>query len=254
MGLDNLSVKDLLEAGVHFGHKISRWNPKMSPYIYGKRNMVHLIDVRATIRGLVKAYHFIENLARRGEVVLFVGTKRQIKSVIETEASRCGMPYVSERWPGGLLTNYQTVRSRLNRLLEIERWSKEGVLERFTKKEVSRIRRLERKLRRNLDGIRVMDRAPACVVIVDPAHEHIAVAEANKIGASIVALIDTDGDPDQVDLVIPCNDDSMKVVQGIISKLADAVIEGRTKGLGGIMPGATEAPASNNPAPEPATT
>ena len=214
----------------------------MAPYIYGKRNMVHLIDVRETVRGLVKAYHFLENLAKQGQLILFVGTKRQIKSIIETEARRCGMPFVSERWPGGLLTNYRTVRSRLNRLIEIERWETEGILQRFTKKEISKLQRLKRKLLRNLDGIRVMEHIPACVVIVDPAKEAIAVKEANKVGATIVGLVDTDADPDQIDLVVPCNDDSMKVVQILMGKVADAVLEGRGKALGAIT---TESPEKN---------
>ena len=242
MPLDSLSVRELLAAGVHFGHKVSRWNPKMAPYIYGKRNMVHLIDVRETVRGLVKAYHFLENLAKQGQLILFVGTKRQIKSIIETEARRCGMPFVSERWPGGLLTNYRTVRSRLNRLIEIERWETEGILQRFTKKEISKLQRLKRKLLRNLDGIRVMEHIPACVVIVDPAKEAIAVKEANKVGATIVGLVDTDADPDQIDLVVPCNDDSMKVVQILMGKMADAVLDGRGKALGAIT---TESPEKN---------
>lgn len=229
MALADLSVKELLKAGVHFGHKASRWNPKMAPYIYSKRNMVHLIDVRQTIRGLVRACHFLESLAVRGELILFVGTKRQIKSVIETEARRCGMPFVAERWPGGLLTNYRTVRARLNKLLEIERWEQEGVLRNFTKQEISKILRLKRKLLRNLDGIRVMERHPACVIVVDPGREAIAVQEANKIGATLIGLIDTDADPDQLDIPIPCNDDSMKVVQIIIRTLADAIAGGRAK-------------------------
>lgn len=242
MALDNISVRELLQAGVHFGHKVSRWNPKMAPYIYGKRNMVHLIDVKETIRGMVKAYHFLENMAKQGQLIMFVGTKRQIKSIMETEARRCGMPFVSERWPGGLLTNYRTVRARLNKLVEIERWETEGILDRFTKKEVSKLQRLKRKLLRNLDGIRVMDRVPACVVIVDPAREAIAVQEANKVGATIVGLVDTDADPDQIDLVVPCNDDSMKVVQILIGKLADSILEGRGKALGPVT---AESPEKN---------
>lgn len=227
MALSELSVKELLKAGVHFGHKASRWNPKMAPYIYSKRNMVHLIDVRQTVRGLVKACQFLSALARRGELIMFVGTKRQIKSIIETEARRCGMAFVAERWPGGLLTNFRTVRARLNKLVEIERWEQEGVLQSFTKQEISKVQRLRRKLMRNLDGIRVMDRLPACVVVVDPGREAIAVQEANKIEASLIGLIDTDADPDLLDIPIPCNDDSMKVVQIIIRTLADAIIEGR---------------------------
>jgi small subunit ribosomal protein S2 len=190
----------------------------------------------------VRAFHFLENLARQNQLILFVGTKRQIKSIVETEARRCGMPFVSERWPGGLLTNYRTVRARLNRLVEIERWEAEGILDRFTKKEVSKLQRLKRKLLRNLDGIRVMDRIPACVVIVDPAKEAIAVQEANKVGSTVLGLVDTDADPDLLDLVVPCNDDSMKVVQILLAKLSDAVLEGKQKNLGPVTP---EAPEKN---------
>lgn len=241
MPLEGVSVRELLAAGVHFGHKASRWNPRMAPYIFGKRNMVHLIDVRATIRGIVQAYHFLKNLSKQGHLIMFVGTKKQVKSVVEAEGRRCGMPFVSERWPGGLLTNYWTVHSRLDRLMEVERWDTEGVMERFTKAEVSRIQRLKRKLLRNLDGIRNMDRLPAAVIVVDPKHESIAVKEANRIGASLVGLIDTDGDPSLLDIPVPCNDDSMKVVQIILRKFADAIIEGKA---------AQTAPAPPAPNPE----
>lgn len=231
-----ISPKDLLESGVHFGHKVSRWNPKMAPYIFGKRNLIHIIDIRATIKGLVKAYHFLERLASRGEIILFVGTKRQAGAVVKKEALRVGMPYVSERWLGGTLTNYDTIRKRLNRLREIETWEQDGTLNRYSKKEQSSILREKRKLLRNLDGIRSLDRLPACLVVVDPKHEAIAVAEADKIGAATVALIDTDGDPGTIDLPIPGNDDSMKVVQIVINKLADAVAEGKAKSIGVARP------------------
>lgn len=249
MALGALSVKELLKAGVHFGHKVSRWNPKMAPYIFTKRNMVHLIDVRATIRGLVQAYSFLANLAARGETILFVGTKRQNKSVLEAEARRCGMPFVTERWPGGLLTNYRTVRSRLDKLLEIERWEEDGILRTFTKKEIARISRLKRKLLRNLNGIRVMDRLPACVAVVDPVREIIAVREANKVGATVIGLADTDADPEDIDIVIPCNDDSMKVVQIIFHTLADAVIEGRAANPA-LAPRTENTGDGKSPAPE----
>ncbi len=221
--------KDLLEAGVHFGHKVSRWNPKMAPYIYGKRNLIHIIDIRATIKGLVRACHFLEQVAARGELILFVGTKRQAGPVIKKEASRCGMPYVSERWIGGTLTNYATIRERLKRLKEIEAWEADGTIHRYGKKEQSAITREKRKLIRNLDGIRTMERLPGCLVLIDPVHETNAVAEADAIKAATVALIDTDGDPDAVDISIPGNDDSLKVVGIIANKLADAVVAGKAR-------------------------
>ena len=232
MSLDELSVKELLMAGVHFGHKVSRWNPKMKPYIYGKRNMVHLINVNETLKGLVRAFHVIKKLTMKGETVLWVGTKKQLKTIVETEANKAGTPYVSERWPGGLLTNFRTIRSRLNTLIDIETKEKDGILASYTKKEVSKIMRLKKKLIRNLGGIRTMDKYPACLLVIDPVSEHIAIDEANTIGAMVIALADTDADPDKVDLVIPCNDDSIKVVQLLLGKLSEAIIEGKAGRVG----------------------
>lgn len=222
-----LPVRLLLESGVHFGHKVSRLNPRMLPYIWGKRNHIHIIDVHQTIKGVVKAYHFLRNLSARGETVLFVGTKRQARAVVSEQAKRCGMPFASERWLGGTLTNYVTIRSRLRRLEEIERWETDGTMAKFSKKEAGGIIREKRKLLRNLSGIREMHRVPACLLVIDPTHEEIAVNEAAAVGAAVIALIDTDGDPLNVDIPIPCNDDSMKVVQVVVSKLADAIAEGR---------------------------
>jgi len=231
MSSEFISARDLLSSGVHFGHRISRWNPKMRPYIFGSRNLIHIINIRETIKGLLKACHFIENLAMRNTLVLFVGTKRQAGSVIRSEAQRAGMPFVAERWIGGTLTNYATVRERLRRLEEIELWETDGTINRYKKKEVSSIMREKRKLLRNLEGIRTMDRIPGALVIVDPRNEEIAVAEATRIGAATIALIDTDGDPDQIDIPIPGNDDSMKVIQMVIGKIADAVLDGKAKAI-----------------------
>jgi small subunit ribosomal protein S2 len=203
----------------------------MRPYIFGSRNLIHIIDIKATVKGLIRACHFLENVAQRNELVLFVGTKRQAGSVIETEARRCGMPFVAQRWIGGSLTNYMTIRSRLRRLEEIEQWEKDGTIHRYNKKELSSIMREKRKLVRNLEGIRTMDRLPAALVLVDPRHEQIAVAEANKIKAATIALIDTDGNPDEIDIPVPGNDDSMKVVQIIVAQLADAVLAGKAKAI-----------------------
>jgi small subunit ribosomal protein S2 len=228
----SISARELLASGVHYGHRVSRWNPKMRPYIHAKKSLIHIIDVRQTIKGLVKAWHFLEKLAARGELILFVGTKRQAGAVIKSEAQRAGMPYVSERWLGGTLTNYDTIRLRLNRLKEIEQWEQDGTIKRYSKKEQSSIQREKRKLLRNLDGLRTMDRLPTCLVLVDPQHEAIAVQEAHKIGAATVALIDSDGDPDEIDIAIPGNDDSMKVVNIIVNKLADAIVEGKAHPVG----------------------
>ena len=224
-----VSPQDLLRAGVHFGHSSSRWNPRMKPYIYGKRNLIHIIDLKATIRGLVRAYHFLERLTSKGELVLFVGTKRQCQGVVEAEAKRCGMPYVSERWLGGTLTNYTTIRKRLQRLNEIETMEKDGTIHVYNKKEISAIMREKRKLRRNLEGLRTMERLPAALVVIDPSHEAIAIQEADRIKAATLCLIDTDGDPQVADIAIPCNDDSFRVVQILLGRLADAVISGRAR-------------------------
>ncbi len=232
-----VQVKDLIEAGVHFGHRASRWNPKMRPYIYGKRNLIHIIDLRETVRGLLRAYRFLAQVASRGSLVLFVGTKRQAKEAIEREAARCGMPYVSERWLGGTLTNYRTIRDRLKRLQELESmWlpandspgkvdlptymrsmlNESGKLEfskspenaairGYSKKMVATLNRELSKITRNLQGIRAMNRLPDALVVVDPHREDIAVKEAQRMGLTTVALIDTDSDPDTVDLPIPGN-------------------------------------------------
>jgi small subunit ribosomal protein S2 len=228
----SISARELLASGVHYGHKVSRWNPKMRPYIHAKHSLIHIIDVRETIKGLVRAWHVLKNLAARGELVLFIGTKRQAGAVIKEQAKRCGMPYVSERWLGGTLTNYETIRTRLHRLKEIETWEADSTILRYSKKEQSAIHREKRKLLRNLDGLRQMDRLPSTLVIVDPMMEKIAVAEAHTIGAATVALIDSDGDPDSIDVAIPGNDDSIKVVNIIVTKLADAILEGKANPVG----------------------
>ena len=254
-----VDVKDLLDAGVHYGHRASRWNPKMRPYIYGKRNMIHIIDLRETVRGLLRSYRFLSQYVSRGGIVLFVGTKRQGKDILAAQAIRCGMPFVNERWLGGTLTNFRTIRNRLNRLKELEAmWLPEGdnpakydmtaymstmlndagkldlakapetaSIRRYSKKMVSQLSRELLKIRRNLSGIRDMNRAPEVLVIVDPKREHIAVKEAKRMGIPTVALIDTDSDPDPVDLPIPGNDDSIRSIEVIVAKLADAVLEGR---------------------------
>jgi small subunit ribosomal protein S2 len=254
-----VAVKDLVEAGVHFGHRASRWNPKMRPYIYGKRNLIHIIDLRETVRGLLRAHRYLAQVASRGSLIMFVGTKRQAKETIEREAARCHMPFVNERWLGGTLTNYRTIRDRLKRLVELESdWLPGGEnpnrvdlaaymrnmtneagkldvtkapetseIRRYSKKMVSQLNRELSKIQRNLSGIREMNRLPDAMVVVDPKREHIAVKEAQRMGVAVISLIDTDSDPDVVDLPIPGNDDSIRSIELILSKLADAVLEGR---------------------------
>src|SRR6476661_4115504 len=220
-------VKELVDAGVHFGHRVSRWNPKMEPYIHGKRNMIHIIDVRETIKGLLRARKFLQNIVSSGKDVLFVGTKRQARHAVEEEARRAGMHYVSERWLGGTLTNFRTIRARLNRLEELEKLWATGQIESFSKKMKSTLQREMTKIKANLEGIRKMDRMPGLMFIIDTRREHIAVKEARKLGVPTVALIDTDSDPELIDLPIPGNDDAMRAVEIICHELADAAIEGK---------------------------
>lgn len=254
-----VQVKDLIEAGVHFGHRASRWNPKMRPYIYGKRNLIHIIDLRETVRGMLRAHKYLSKVASNGSLVLFVGTKRQGKEAVERAAGRCGMPYVSERWLGGTLTNYRTIRDRLKRLQELEQlWlaanespakldmpdymksmlNETGKLDphkapptaeihRYSKKMISALNRELSKIQRNLSGIREMTRLPDAMVVVDPKREDIAVKEAQRMGVHTVALIDTDSDPDTVDLVIPGNDDSIRSIELVLHVLSEAALEGR---------------------------
>jgi small subunit ribosomal protein S2 len=222
-----VAVKDLIEAGVHFGHRASRWNPKMRPYIYGKRNLIHIIDLRETLRGLLRACKYLSQVASQGKTILLVGTKRQAKETIEREAARCGMPYVSERWLGGTLTNFRTIRSRLQRLQELEEMESSGEIHTFSKKMISSLTRERKKIQRNLQGIREMTRPPEAIIVVDPHREHIAVKEARKMGVTTVALIDTDSDPDSVDLPIPGNDDSIRSIELVVARLAQAIVEGR---------------------------
>lgn len=220
-------VKDLIEAGVHFGHRTSRWNPKMRPYIYGRRNLIHIIDVRETIRGLLRAKKYLQQVASGGSLVLFVGTKRQASETVEQQALRCGMPFVSDRWLGGTLTNFRTIRSRLARLEELEKLRSSDELATYSKKMQSALNREYRKMYRNLNGMRTMNRMPEAMVIIDPKKEKNAIREARKLGITTVALIDTDSDPDDVDLPIPGNDDSIRSIELLVSQLADAILGGK---------------------------
>ena len=220
-------LKELVDAGVHFGHRASRWNPKMRPYIYGKRNLIHIIDLRETVRGILRASKYLTKVASQGSLVLFVGTKRQARDIVMREAERAGMPYVDERWLGGCLTNFRTIRSRLKRLEELENLSKTGEIQTYSKKMIASLAREQRKIHRNLHGIRNMNRLPEALVVVDPRREHNAVAEAQKLGIKVVALIDTDCDPEMVDLPIPGNDDSMRSIELVVARLTEALLLGK---------------------------
>ena len=223
-------VKELVEAGVHYGHRASRWNPKMRPYIYARKNLIHIIDVRETVRGLLRAKKYLQQVASRGSLILFVGTKRQAADAIGQEAQRAGMAFVNDRWLGGTLTNFRTIRSRLTRLEELESLRGDAVkFDTYSKKMQSALNREYRKMFRNLNGIRTMNRLPECLIIVDPKKEKNAVSEAQKLGIATVALIDTDCDPDVVDLPIPGNDDSMRSIELIVKMLADAIVAGKNQ-------------------------
>ncbi|MCA9231546.1 MAG: 30S ribosomal protein S2 [Planctomycetales bacterium] len=240
-------VQKLVESGVHFGHRSSRWNPKMRPYIYARRNQIHIIDVRETIRGLLRAKKYLSDIASRGSLTLLVGTKRQAGDTIQKSAERCGMPYINDRWLGGTLTNFRTIRSRLTRLEELERIRDSEEINSYSKKMQSSLNREYRKMFRNLNGMRTMNRLPECMIIVDPKKEKNAVKEARKLGIATVALIDTDCDPDLVDLPIPGNDDSMRSIDLIVNILADAIAEGKAKAATQQQQQSegTDAPAAN---------
>jgi small subunit ribosomal protein S2 len=224
----DIVVKDILEAGIHYGHRTSRWNPKMRPYIYGRRNLIHIIDVKETIRGLMRAKRYLKQVAANGSLVLFVGTKRQAFGPISEVAESCGMPYVNERWLGGTLTNYRTIRSRLQRLEELEALEESGEMASYSKKRQSSLTRERKKIHRNLAGIRDMERLPEALVVIDPGREYNCVREARILGINVVALIDTDSDPDTVDLPIPGNDDSIRSIRLILEHLASSITEGRS--------------------------
>ena len=221
-------VRDLIEAGIHFGHRVSRWNPKMKPYIFGKRNLIHIVDIRQTVRGLLLAQKFIEQTVTNGKDVLFVGTKRQARPAIENHAREIKMHWVTERWLGGTLTNFREIRKRLTRLEELEALEADGQMDTYSKKQGATLRRQMRKIQRNLDGLRNMTQLPGVMVTVDQRREIIAVREANKLGIPVICLLDTDSDPDLIDIPIPGNDDAMRAIELVIATLAEAA----TVGLG----------------------
>lgn len=221
-----ISMKSLLEAGVHFGHQTRRWNPKMAEYIYTERNGIYIIDLQKTVRKVDDAYMFIRDIAMQGGTVLFVGTKKQAQDSIREEAERCGMYFINNRWLGGTLTNFKTIEKRLERLEELKQMSVNGTFEVLPKKEVAKLKLQMEKLEKNLGGIVGMQKQPACMFVVDPKKEHIAVLEARRLHIPIVGIVDTNCDPDEVDFVIPGNDDAIRAVKLIAGKMADAIIEG----------------------------
>ncbi len=220
-----ISMKQLLEAGVHFGHQTRRWNPKMAPYIYAERNGIHIIDLQQTVGMVEDAYNAVSHITADGGTILFVGTKKQAKDTIKEEAERCGMYYVNERWLGGMLTNFKTIQSRIKRLRQIEEMSQDGTFDVLPKKEVIEIRKEWEKLEKNLGGIKDMKRIPDAIFIVDPKKERICVQEAKHLGIPLIGIADTNCDPEELDYVIPGNDDAIRAVKLIVSKMADAVIE-----------------------------
>ena len=222
-----ISMKQLLEAGVHFGHQTRRWNPKMGEYIYMQRNGIHIIDLQKTVGMIDTAYNKISDIVAKGGTILFVGTKKQAQDAIASEAERCGMYFVNERWLGGMLTNFRTIRSRIERLKEIEKMEADGIFEVLPKKEVMNLKKEQEKLQRNLGGIKEMKKVPTAIFIVDPKKERICVQEAHALGIELIGICDTNCDPEELDYVIPGNDDAIRAVKLIVSKMADAVIEAK---------------------------
>ena len=220
-----ISMKQLLEAGVHFGHQTRRWNPKMAPYIYTERNGIYIIDLQKSVGKVDEAYKAVADIAADGGTVLFVGTKKQAQEAVKEEAQRCGMYYVNERWLGGMLTNFKTIQSRIKRLKDIERMAEDGTFDALPKKEVVNLKKEWDKLEKNLGGIKDMKRIPDAIFVVDPKKEKICVQEAHSLGITLIGIADTNCDPEELDYVIPGNDDAIRAVKLIVSKMADAVIE-----------------------------
>jgi len=252
--------RELLEAGVHFGHQTRRWNPKMGRYLYGERSGIYIIDLEKTLTGLEETHRFVRDLGRRNGVVLFVGTKKQAQEVIAENADRAAMPFVTTRWLGGMLTNFQTVSRRLLRMRELREMERTGAFEYLPKKEAIRLRHEKEKLERNLGGMQNLERLPDAVFVIDTKKEHIAVSEARKLGLPVIAIVDTNCDPDEVDYVIPGNDDAIRSVSLVTRIIADALVEGRQEGREAVVTRATgpeiepepEPVPTSEPAPEPA--
>jgi small subunit ribosomal protein S2 len=222
-----VSMKQLLEAGVHFGHQTRRWNPKMARYIFTERNGIYIIDLQKTVEKIEDAYQFVKSVVSENKEILFVGTKKQAQESIEEESKRCGMPYVNQRWLGGMLTNFKTIRKRVDRLHQLEKMEEDGTFDLLPKKEVIKLRHEKEKLEKFLGGIKDMKDLPGALFVVDPRKERIAVAEARKLGIPLVGIVDTNCDPDEIDHVIPGNDDAIRAVKLITSVMADAVLEAK---------------------------
>ncbi|MDY6324184.1 MAG: 30S ribosomal protein S2 [Catonella sp.] len=237
-----ISMKQLLEAGVHFGHQTRRWNPKMAPYIYTERNSIHIIDLQKTVGMVDDAYNAIKEIAANGGTILFVGTKKQAQDAIKEEAERCGMYYVNERWLGGMLTNFRTIKTRIERLKEIEKMSEDGTFDVLPKKEVIKLKKEWDKLEKNIGGIKDMKKIPDAIFIVDPKKERICVKEAHSLNIPLIGIADTNCDPDELTYVIPGNDDAIRAVRLIVAKMADAVIEAK-QGEDTAAEASEEAPA-----------
>jgi small subunit ribosomal protein S2 len=243
-----VTIKELLEAGVHFGHQTKRWNPKMKKYLFGERNGIYIIDLQKTLKMFQEAYAFLRDAAARGESVLFVGTKKQAADTIQEEAARAGMYFVNRRWLGGTLTNFQTITKSISRLKQLEDMQATGKFEAFSKKEVLRMEREMQKLNNALLGIKAMEQVPGAVFIIDPHKERIAVREARRLGIPVLAVVDTNCDPDEIDFPIPGNDDAIRAIRLITSRLADAIIEGRGAGAKAGVAGIEEAILAGAPA------
>ncbi len=237
-------MKSLLEAGVHFGHETKRWNPKMKKYIFGEKNGIYIIDLSKTQDALLKACDYLKTLAASGSYILFVGTKKQAQEIIKEEASKCGMFYVNQRWLGGMLTNYQTIKKSIKRLLDIERMKEDGTMAKLAKKEVSKLNKELFKLNKNLEGIRSMDKLPKAMFVVDAKKEDIAVKEAKTLGIPVVALVDTNSDPDKIGYVIPGNDDAIRAIKLVTGLIADSVLEGKEAFKAGVVKAREEAAAA----------
>ena len=241
-----VSMKQLLEAGVHFGHQTRRWNPKMAEYIYMERNGIYIIDLQKTVKKLEEAYNFVRDIAANGQTVLFVGTKKQAAEAVKEEAARVGMYYVNARWLGGMLTNFKTMRTRIDRLAQLKKMQEDGTFDMLPKKEVIKLMGEMEKLEKYLGGVKKMNKLPGALFVVDPRKERNAIAEARKLNIPIVAIVDTNCDPDEIDYVIPGNDDAIRAIRLIASAMANAAIEGRQ----GEDVAAEEAPAAEAPAAE----
>ena len=245
-----VAMKQLLEAGVHFGHQTRRWNPKMAEYIFQARNGIHIIDLQKTSKKIDEAYEFLKEQAEEGKTVLFVGTKKQAQECVKEAAEKSGMYYVNQRWLGGMLTNFETIRSRVQRLKDLEKMEEDGTFERLPKKEVILLKKEMDKLEKNLGGIKDMEELPGVIFLVDPKKEHIAVLEAKKLGIPIIGLVDTNCDPNDVDYIIPGNDDAIRAVKLITDVMANAIIEGKQ---GESLENAEESAETSEKAEEPAT-